>query len=208
MTKKSSKKKWIKGHLKDKYVKLATKEKLKSRASFKLRQINDRYKIIKEDDAVIDMGAAPGGWSQIASGIVKEKGLVISVDLLPVIGIPGVKVVLGDVFSEDILSKIEDILQESGIKKVDAIISDMAPNITGISSTDAARSFELNKRALFYAEKYLKKGGNLIVKLFRNEYFDEYLKEVKSMFSSCSIYKPEASRSKSSEIYLVAKTKK
>lgn len=204
MTKKSSTKKWLTGHLNDKYVKLANKEGLKSRASYKLKQINERFKIMKAGDTVIDLGAAPGGWSQVAREVVKEKGVVISVDLLPINNISGIEVLLGDVFSDEMLIKINAVLQSRNIHKADVVMSDMAPNLTGITSTDSVRSYELNKRALFYAGNYLKRGGNFVVKLFHNEYFNEYVNEVKKLFCSYSIYKPEASRSKSSEIYLVA----
>jgi 23S rRNA (uridine2552-2'-O)-methyltransferase len=193
MTKKKSSKKWIQNHLSDKYVKLAGRDKLKSRASYKLKQINERYR---------------GGWSQVAQSIVKDKGLVIAVDILPVTGISSVEVITGDIFTEEVLKRTDEILQERGFENAALVMSDMAPNLTGISSTDSARSYELNKRALYYAGKFLKKDGGFVVKIFQNEYFKEYLNEVKKMFSSCSVYKPDASRSKSSEIYIVAKKKR
>jgi len=208
MAKKKSKKNWIKGHLKDPYVKLANKEKLKSRASFKLKQINEKYKVIKSGDAVIDLGAAPGGWSQIAKGILKDTGLIIALDLLPVTGVPGIKFILGDIYADEVMAQVDDLLRESGRDKVELVMSDMAPNLSGIAASDAARANDLNMRALFYAEKYLAKKASFVVKLFQNEYFKDYSNEVKKLFSSCSIYKPDASRQKSSEIYLVAKNKK
>lgn len=208
MSKKNSTKQWLSDHLKDKYVKLANKENLKSRASFKLKQINEKHRIIKPDSVVIDLGAAPGGWSQIAHGIVKEKGVVIAVDLLEIKGVPGVKLILGDAFSEEILSKVKEELLAFGAQSADIVMSDMAPNLTGIKSTDSARSYELVLRALYYAERFVKKGGSFVVKVFHNEYFNKYLDEVKQIFSDCFVQKPDASRSKSSEIYIVATKKK
>jgi 23S rRNA (uridine2552-2'-O)-methyltransferase len=205
MTKKKSKKQWVKGHVQDKYVKLSKKENLKSRASYKLKQINEKYKVLKEGGAVIDLGAAPGGWSQVAKSIIKDDGLIIAIDLLDITGIKGIKFIRGDIFSDDVLKSTDDIIKSHGLTRVDLVMSDMAPNLTGIPSTDSARSYELTKRALFYAKRYLKRGGYFIVKLFRNEYYDEFLSEVKKSFPSCKIYKPDASRSKSSEIYLIAK---
>ncbi len=206
MAKKNSTKKWLKKHLSDKYVKLAAKDKLKSRAAYKLKQINDRYKIIKRGDVIIDLGAAPGGWSQIASETLRGAWLVICVDLLPVTGIPNVKSITSDVFGEETLTEIDALLHDNETPHADLLMSDMAPNLTGIASTDSARSYELVKRALFYAKRYLKTGsGVLIVKLFRNEHFKGLLKEVNAAFLSCQTYKPDASRSKSAEIYLIAR---
>jgi len=208
MSKNKSKSNWIDSHLKDKYVKLANKENLKSRASFKLKQINEKYKVLKKGDSVIDLGAAPGGWTQIAKSIVGESGFILAIDLLPITGISGVSIILGDIFSDDVLQKNDELLKESGIEKVALVMSDMAPNLTGIQSTDSTRSYELNRRALFYAKKYVKKGGSFIVKLFRNEYYKDLFDEILKDFSVCNVYKPDASRSKSSEIYFIAVGKK
>ncbi|MFC1855686.1 RlmE family RNA methyltransferase [Thermodesulfobacteriota bacterium] len=205
MAKKKSTKSWLKAHTSDKYVKLSKKEDLKSRAAFKLKQINEKYKLLKEGSSVIDLGAAPGGWSQIAERIVKDSGLVIAIDILDISITPKVNVIKGDILSDQVRERTEEILRDHNISKVNLVMSDMAPNLTGIASTDSARGYELNKMALTYAGQYLKKGGGFIAKLFRNDYFDDFVKETKKVFKTTAIYKPDASRQKSSEIYLIAK---
>ncbi len=207
-TGKKTSRKWISNHLNDKYVKLANKENLKSRSSYKIKQINEKYKLIKPGAVVLDLGAAPGGWSQIVAGIIGEEGLLVAIDLLPITGIPRAKVLLGDIYSEEILAKVDELLRKHGDEQVSVVISDMAPNLSGIASTDAARVYELNRRALFYAIRYLKPSGGFVVKVFRNEHYDAFIKDVKAVFTSCAVYKPDASRSKSAEIYIVAKGKR
>lgn len=182
----------------DYFYKKAKREGYRTRASYKLKQINKRFNVIGRDDNVLDLGAAPGGWLQVAKEL--SDGIIFGVDLLKIEEIPGVKTIRGDITSESIISKIG-----LDIETVDVIISDASPNLSGNWSYDHARSIELSSCALKVAETFLKPEGNLVVKVFQGDLYEEFLGTIRKRFSYVRAYTPEASRKKSAEIYLVCK---
>jgi 23S rRNA (uridine2552-2'-O)-methyltransferase len=170
----------------------------RSRASFKLQYINEKYHIIKKDDVVVDLGAAPGGWLQVAKEL--SEGTVIGVDLQKIEPIEGVTTIKGDMTSDRIQAKIFESVDE-----VDVVICDAAPNLSGNWALDHARSIELSEVALGVASHLLKPGGNFVVKVFQGDMFDAFLNKVRGRFSFATAYKSQASRSQSAEIYVIGK---
>ncbi len=188
----------------DSFYRLAKQEGYRARSSFKLKQINEKFRIIHKGYAVVDLGCAPGGWMQVAKEIVGESGIVIGIDLKQVKPVEGTIFIQGDMTSEETVRKVLDAISASG-RKIDAVISDMSPNISGAYSMDHARSIDLCEHALNFARKVLRPGGNFAAKVFEGDLFPEYFNSVKSSFDFVKRYAPEASRSSSSEIYVVAK---
>ncbi|MEM2878410.1 MAG: RlmE family RNA methyltransferase [Candidatus Hadarchaeales archaeon] len=186
----------------DGYYRMAKELGLKSRAAFKLKQLDDRYRLIRSGDVVVDLGAAPGGWTQIASERVGVSGLVVAVDLQPVRLPPtkNVAIIKGDVRDPSTVEMIRNRLPQ----KADLVMSDMSPQISGVWDVDHMRSVELSRTALSVAGELLRPGGNFIVKVFQGEFFSEFLKDVKKRFEFVKASKPAASRSGSAEIYIVA----
>jgi len=184
---------------KDYYYKLAKKSGYKSRAAFKLIQIDQRFYIIHEGNTVLDLGASPGGWSQVARELVGDKGRVIAVDIKPV-RVPGVEFVRGDVFLKETIEKIAE-----RVEKVDVIISDMSPKISGVKSWDHARSIELAERAMEIAHIFLKIRGHMVIKVFQGDMLKNLVKKLKGEFELVKVHKPHASKSSSSEVYIVCK---
>jgi 23S rRNA (uridine2552-2'-O)-methyltransferase len=193
-------KRWVKERKRDGYYRKAKKAGYRSRSAYKLKQINERYKVISPRDKVIDLGAAPGGWSQIAKEIVGPRGVVVGVDIQRIEPIEDVTFLRGDVAKPEILEELSSI-----IIKADVIISDMSPNITGNYSMDHARSIDLAEKALEIAKKFLKENGNFVVKVFQGDLFDGYFNEVKTKFKFTKAHSPSASRKQSSEIYVIGK---
>ena len=191
-------KNWVLEKKRDHYYRMAKKENYRSRASYKLKQLNDRAHIIRRGDSVIDLGSSPGGWSQVAAELSGD-GIVVAVDIDPMIPIKGVKFIQGDMLQEDTLKRIEEVVDG----KVDVVISDMAPNISGHYSYDQARSVELAEMALRTAGILLKPGGNFVVKVFQGDLFQTFLKTVRKQFRSVKVHSPKASRAASSEVYVV-----
>ncbi len=191
-------------HVTDEYVKQAKQKGYRSRAAFKLLEIQERDHLIKPGMIVVDLGAAPGGWSQIAADLVGDKGRVIALDVLPMDALPGVTVIQGD-FTEQ--ATLDALLETLGERPVDLVMSDMAPNISGVRSVDQSRSMYLAELALDVARQVLKPGGDFLVKVFQGAEFDEYLREVRQVFGKVLIRKPKASRQRSSEVYLLARTR-
>jgi 23S rRNA (uridine2552-2'-O)-methyltransferase len=171
----------------------------KSRASFKLIQINERFYVRKKGYTVLDLGAAPGGWSQVALKLVGYNGRVISVDIKP-IKIRGVEFIKGDVYSDEVLKKIKE-----KSSSVDVVLSDMSPKISGIGSWDHARSVDLAERALFIAENVLREGGHFVVKVFQGDMLNSFLKKCRERFALVKVHKPKASNIASPEVYVVCK---
>ncbi len=192
---------WMQEHFDDEYVKKAQRLGLRSRAVFKLEEINNKDKIIKPAMKVVDLGAAPGGWSEYATKIVGEIGQVIACDILPMDPLAGVDFLQGD-FREDAV--LEALLTKIKGKNIDVVLSDMAANMTGNESADSARSMYLVELALDMCNQVLKKNGSFIVKVFQGEGFEQYMKEVRSLFKTVRTRKPDASRARSREVYLVA----
>lgn len=193
-------KNWMQEHVTDVYVKRARKEGKRSRAAYKLEQIVDREGLLKPGMAVLDLGAAPGGWSQVAARRVGPSGRVVALDVLDMVSLPGVTIVRGDFRDDKVVESLERSLAG---RRLDLVLSDMAPNLSGISSIDQARTLELAELALEFALKHLKPQGNFLVKLFHGSGFDDFLKRMRWHFGKVVVRKPEASRSRSSEVYLL-----
>jgi len=193
---------WYRERKKEHFYRAAKKEGYRSRAAYKLKQIQSRFHVIRKGDVVIDLGAAPGGWSQVAREIVGEKGLVVGIDLQPIKPIKGAIFIVGDITKKETIEKIKEKI---GNKKVDVIISDMSPNISGNYSLDHANSIWLAENALDFAKKFLKNNGNFICKVFEGELLKEFLNKVKTSFEVVKLHSPPASRKSSSEIYVIAK---
>ncbi|WP_094228131.1 23S rRNA (uridine(2552)-2'-O)-methyltransferase [Methanolobus psychrotolerans] len=184
----------------DKYYWKAKDEGFRSRASYKLFQINGKHNIITEGDTVVDLGAAPGGWLEVAKQL--SGGRVVGVDLKRISPIDGVETIVGDITSDKTIEKILDLVGHAG---VDVVICDAAPNLSGNWSLDHGRSIDLTRSALGCAKKILKPGGHFVVKVFQGDMFKFFLEEVKNNFAFTRSYSPQASRSQSAEIYIVGK---
>jgi len=183
------------------FYKQAKKTGYRARSAFKLKQIQNKYKIIKKDDIVIDFGAAPGGWSQVAKEIVGDKGIVLGVDLLSIYPLQGVVFLKGDMTKQE---SIDELTKVIGSKKADVIISDMSPDISGNYSIDQARSIFLCEQAFKTAEILLKPKGNFICKVFEGEDLENFVKMLSNRFKFIKRFSPSASRKSSSEIYIIA----
>ena len=199
---KSKNRTWIKQHVKDPYVVQSQRDGYRSRASYKLLEIVEKTRMIKPGMTVVDLGSAPGGWSQVAAKLVGHKGSVVAVDILPMNPIAGVDFIQGDFTEEQILA---ELLEKIGNKPVDLVISDMAPNLTGMKAVDQPAVVYLAELAVDLAQQVLPVGGIFIAKLFQGEGFDEFVRNTRKVFNVVSLKKPDASRSKSREVYLVAK---
>jgi 23S rRNA (uridine2552-2'-O)-methyltransferase len=196
---------WVKRHLNDPFVKKAQEDGYRSRAVYKLQEIDAREGFLRPGAVVVDLGSAPGGWSQLAIKKVGSKGKVVAIDLLPMEAIPGVIFIQAD-FSEE--AGLNAVIAELESKPVDLVISDMSPNMTGIPLTDQARLFNLGEMAMDFAVKFLQPGGVFIVKVFQGAGFEPYVKLLRQNFQHVSAKKPDASRDESREVYLVAKAVK
>ena len=194
-------KRWLKERKREYYYRKAKKMDYRSRASFKLMQIDDKFKVLPRGGAVADLGAAPGGWLQVAKERVGPNGKVVGVDLQRIEPLKGVVTLQGDILREETVESLQEILGG----KADTVISDMSPNTSGSYSTDHARSVELCSHALDFARKTLRTGGSLVMKIFEGDMMGGFLAEVRKSFSMVKLHSPKASRSRSSEIYIIAK---
>ena len=194
-------KQWLKEHFDDAYVRRAKEEGYRSRASFKLLEIQEQDKLIRQGMTVVDLGAAPGGWSQVAANLAGEKGQVIASDILPIDSLPGVEFLQGDFTEDAVLARLIGLLKD---EQADLVISDMAPNMSGMRDIDLPRVMYLAELALDLASTVLKPGGSFLVKVFHGEGYEDLQKVLKIRFSSVKVRKPKASRARSSEIYLLA----
>ena len=201
MTKNKSNPHWIKEHLADPFVKQAQAEGFRSRAVYKLLEIQQRNRLFKPGMTVIDLGSAPGSWSQLVVKLIKPQGKVFALDILPMEPIPGVTFIQGD-FTEQ--SVIDDLFNQLAGVRVDWVISDMAPNMSGNKSIDMPRAIYLGELALDLCDKTLSLGGGFLIKMFQGVGFEAFLAEVKQKFKKVSIKKPKASREKSREVYILA----
>jgi len=200
--KSQSSKQWLRRHVNDPYVQRSKKEGYRSRSAYKLTEIDERDKVLRPGMLVVDLGAAPGGWSQVAAKRVGEKGTVVAIDLLPVEPIAGVTILEADFASEEGLGAVEGSI---GKRRVDLILSDMAPNLSGIAVSDQARCMELAEIARDFAALHLQAEGVFIVKVFQGAGYDEYLKSLRKTFQKVVVRKPASSRGESAEQYLVAR---
>mgnify|MGYP003327300389 CR=1 FL=1 len=201
MVKSKSSKRWLRERAQDEYVKKSKREGYRSRASFKLLEIQKKDRFIKRGRTVVDLGSAPGGWSQVAKHLVGHQGMVFASDILPMEPIPGVNFIQGDFTKKAVF---EQLTAEIRGGLVDLVISDMAPNISGVRSRDQAESARLNDLAIDLVRKYLKSGGSVVMKTFQGPEVVKLVEEMKNYFSSVRIVKPKASRKMSSEVYVVA----
>lgn len=193
---------WLKRQKSDPYVQQAKEDGYRSRAAYKLLEIQRRDKLFSPGMTVVDLGAAPGGWSQVAAELVGPKGRVVALDILPMESLKSVDIVLGDFEDDAVVKEVMGRLDEGG---AELIISDMAPNLSGIAVSDQARSIRLAEAALVFAEGVLATKGCLLVKVFQGAGFSEYLLTLKGLFSEVMIRKPKASRAGSREVYVLAK---
>lgn len=202
MARSKTSKKWLDEHVNDPYVKKAKIDGYRSRASYKLIEINEKDKLFRPGNVVLDLGSAPGGWSQVAAPMIGDKGRLIASDILPMDSIIGVTFIQGDFTEETVYEQIVDELNNA---KVDVVMSDMSPNISGVNTTDQYTSIYLVELALDMARNVLKTGGSFCAKVFQGVGYEEYVKEVRSSFEKVLVRKPAASRPRSREVYIVAK---
>jgi len=202
MKKSHSSKQWLRRHVNDPYVQRSKKEGYRSRSVYKLIEIDERDKLLRAGLVVVDLGSAPGGWSQLAAQKVGAQGRVVAIDLLEMEPIPDVDFVQADFTTGKGLAAVEVAL---GKRKADVVLSDMAPNMTGIPMTDQARSMELAETALAFARLHLKPDGALLVKIFQGSGHQEYIKALRETFAKVLVRKPESSRDESAEQYVLAR---
>jgi 23S rRNA (uridine2552-2'-O)-methyltransferase len=193
---------WLKAHFDDEYVKRAQREGYRSRAVYKLAEIQEKDRILRPGMTVVDLGAAPGGWSQYAAQVLGDKGRIIALDILDMDALPGVEFIQGDFREDEILGRLMEILGDS---RVDLVMSDMAPNISGMEAVDQPRSMYLAELAADFAAQVLGKGGDLLFKAFQGEGFDEFLRDLRGQYRKVVIRKPRASRPRSREVYVLGK---
>ena len=193
---------WLREHVNDTYVQRAKSEGYRSRAAFKLLEIDDRDHLIRAGEVVVDLGATPGGWSQVAAKRMQGKGRVIALDLLEMEPLHGVEFIQGDFREDVVLNQLETTLAG---EKVGLVLSDMAPNMSGILLSDQARVMHLAELGLEFSRGWLKPNGAFLVKVFQGYGFEEFVREMREVFKSVATRKPDASRDRSAEIYLLGK---
>jgi 23S rRNA (uridine2552-2'-O)-methyltransferase len=200
-----SSQRWLKEHFSDPYVKKAQAEGLRSRAAYKLEELVERDRLLKPGMVVVDLGAAPGGWSQWVRQALGDTGRVIALDILEMPSLAGVEFLHGDFRDDDVLSQLEAAL---GDKPVDLVLSDMAPNKSGVDAVDQPRGMHLAELAMDFADHHLRPGGSFLIKLFQGVGFDEYVRELRQRYARVVIRKPAASRKRSPEVYALAQDKR
>ena len=193
---------WLREHVNDTYVQRARAEGYRSRASFKLMEIDDRDHLIRADEVVVDLGATPGGWSQVAAKRMQGRGRVIALDLLEMDPLHGVDFIQGDFREDEVLAQLE---RKLGGAKVGLVLSDMAPNMSGILLSDQARVMHLAELGLEFSRNWLKPDGAFLVKVFQGYGFEDFVREMRRVFKTVSSRKPDASRDRSAEVYLLGK---
>ncbi|MEH6580078.1 MAG: 23S rRNA (uridine(2552)-2'-O)-methyltransferase RlmE [Amphritea sp.] len=202
MSRSKSSGRWLQEHFDDQYVKKSKEQGYRSRASFKLLELNQKDGLIKPGMTLVDLGAAPGGWSQVAAELVGDNGRVVASDILSMDLLPGVQFIQGDFTEESVLN---EILQTLGDQLADLVISDMAPNMSGMSAVDQPAAMYLVELALELAREVLRPGGDFVAKVFHGEGFDQYMNDMRSSFSKVYTRKPDASRARSREVYLIGR---
>ena len=193
---------WMREHVNDPFVQLAKKEGWRSRAAFKLMEMDDKDKLLKRGEVVVDLGATPGGWSQVAARRVGETGMVLALDLLEMEPIHGVDFIQGDFREDDVLAKLEEKLNGRG---VGLVMSDMAPNMSGVPLVDQARIMYLAELGLAFSQAHLKPDGAFLVKVFQGADYEAFLRAMRDVFKTVAVRKPEASRDRSAELYLLGR---
>jgi len=190
---------WIARQDKDPYVKQARAAGYRARAAFKLLELDEKDRLLRPGLKVVDLGAAPGSWAQVAAEKVGDSGRVVALDILPMDALPGVEIIEGDFREAEALEALETAVGE----RVDLVLSDMAPNLSGIAASDQARSMHLAELAMDFARQWLAPNGRFVVKLFQGEGFDEFIREARATFKAVRVRKPKSSRRESREVYLV-----
>ncbi|OYD53190.1 23S rRNA methyltransferase [Thauera propionica] len=202
MKKNKTSRAWVHDHLNDPYVQRAQQDGYRARAAYKLIEVDERDHLLKPGAIVVDLGSTPGSWCQVAVKRCGAKGKVLALDILPMEPVAGVDFLHGDFTEDTVLEDLESRLEGA---KVDVVLSDMAPNLSGVASVDQARSIHLCELALDFAVRHLKPGGQFLVKIFQGEGFMEYRKQMEAAFASVQVRKPKASRDRSAEVYLIGK---
>ena len=202
MSRTKSSKRWLQEHFDDVYVKKAQAEGYRSRAVYKLKEVDEKELLLKPGMTVVDLGAAPGGWTQYVSERLNGKGHIVALDILPMDALPDVNFIQGDFREDTVLQELLNLIPE---RSVDLLLSDMAPNMSGSTAIDIPRAMYLVELAFDFAEKMLKPGGSMLIKIFHGSGFDELVKQARASFERVVIRKPSASRSRSKETYLLAK---
>jgi len=205
MARSKSSSRWLREHFDDEYVQRAQREGWRSRAVYKLAELDQKYRLLKPGMAVVDLGAAPGGWSQYAARVLGAKGRIIALDILPMDSLPGVVFIEGDFRDEAVLARLE---AELGGQAIDLVMSDMAPNISGMGAVDQPRAMYLVELAVDFARQHLRAGGTFVAKVFQGEGFDALVQDLRQDFDRVVVRKPKASRPRSREVYLVATGRK
>jgi 23S rRNA (uridine2552-2'-O)-methyltransferase len=202
MARSKSSKRWLAEHFDDAYVQRAQQLGLRSRSAFKLLELQEKYDLIRPGMRVVDLGAAPGGWCQVVQPLVGAEGRVLALDILPMEPLPDVDFIQGDFTEDEPLHRLEAMLLG---EMVDLVLSDMAPNMSGMAAIDQARAMYLAELALEFVKAHLKQEGDFVVKLFQGSDFDGFVREVRSLFRTTQVRKPKASRPRSREVYLLAR---
>ncbi len=205
MARSKSSRTWLKEHFDDPFVKRAQAEGMRSRAAYKLEELIERDRLLKPGMTVVDLGAAPGGWSQVARRVLGDGGRVLALDILEMPPIAGVDFVHGDFSHDEALSRLEVLL---GAVPADLVLSDMAPNMTGVGSVDQARAMNLIELARDFAQRHLRPGGSFLLKLFQGVGSDAFLLDLRKRYEKVQVRKPKASRLRSSEVYVLATGKR
>lgn len=205
MSRSKSSQRWLKEHFADPFVKKAQSEGMRSRAAYKLEELLERDQLLKPDMVVVDLGAAPGGWSQQVRRQLGERGRVLALDILEMPALAGVEFLHGDFREETVLSRFEAMLGE---QPVDLVLSDMAPNKSGVDAVDQPRAMHLAELAMDFADNHLKPGGAFLIKLFQGVGFDDYIRQLRRRYDKVVIRKPAASRKRSPEVYALGRGKR
>lgn len=193
---------WMHEHVNDHYVQEAKARGYRARAAFKLLEIDGKDRLLQPGQVVVDLGSTPGSWSQVAAAKVGQSGTVVALDILAMAPVHGVEFIQGDFTEDAVLRQLEIVL---GGRRVDLVLSDMAPNLSGVATVDQARGILLAELALEFAVRWLKPKGSLLVKVFQGEGFDDFRRQLSASFGAVGVRKPKASRDRSSEVYLLAK---
>ena len=205
MAKSKSSRRWLAEHFDDQYVKMAQQQGLRARAAFKLMELDDKYHLLKPGMRVVDLGSAPGSWTQVVQRALGKSGQIIALDILPMDPLEHVTFIEGDFTEDEPLAELEAAL---GGLQADLVLSDMAPNMSGMGAVDQPRAMYLAELAFEFAKQWLAPGGNFVVKVFHGEGFDNYVKQTRSIFEKVQVRKPSASRPRSREVYVLGHRRK
>ncbi len=205
MSRTKSSSRWLKEHFDDPYVQRAQREGWRSRAIYKLEELDQKYRLLKPGMTVVDLGAAPGGWSQYAAKVLGNKGNLFALDILPMDALPDVVFIEGDFREAEVLARLK---AELGDRTIDLVMSDIAPNITGMDAVDQPRTIYMVELAVDFALEMLRPGGSFVCKVFQGEGFDQMVQDLRKDFGRVVVRKPKASRPRSREVYLVASDRK